>query len=327
MTEDEWRGIMVIGELLDGELRRCTLELLNKARQLTDQLGGRLTCVLVGEGAEAQAEPAIHHGADRVLHADLEHDGFQAAPLVEPLTRLVQEQRPEILLLSATDMGRDLGPMLGARLSTGVANECVDLDLDVSQRLLLAKRHTFGDRLIETQVTPSARPQIASLRPGAAREGFADDFRFGDTEAIDIELGQAATIHGSEDGPLPALDQAEVVVVGGRGVSEERWQDLETLAETLGGAVGATTGAVHGGRAEPDQEVSGTATQVKPRLYLGFGVSGSFDHQLGIREAEWVVAINRDQEAPLVQRADWALVGDAAEVAKAMRQQLEDRSS
>lgn len=326
MTEDEWRGIMVLGELREGRLRRPTLELLNKARQLTDQLGGRLTCVLIGEGAEEHAEPAIHHGADRVLWAEVEHDGFQAAALVEPLTRLIQEERPEILLVSATDLGRDLAPMLGARLETGVANECVDLDLDVSQRLLLAKRHTFGDQLIETQVTPNARPQIASLRPGAAREGFADDYRFGDTEEIDINLGEGATVEGIEGGHLPDLDRAEIVIVGGRGVSADDWAELETLAQSLGGAVGATRGAVHGERAGPEQEVSGTGKRIKPRLYLGFGVEGSFDHQLAIQDAEWVVAINRDDEAPLIHRADWALVGDAASVAKALGTQLQERS-
>lgn len=326
MTEEEWRDIMVLGELRDGRLRRPTLELLNKARQLTDQLGGRLTCVLVGQGAEEQAEPAIHHGADQVLYADVEHDGFQAAPLVEPLTRLIQDKRPEILLVSATDMGRDLAPMLGARLETGVANECVDLELDVSQRLLQAKRHTFGDQLVETQVTPNARPQIASLRPGAAREGFADDYRFGDTEEIDIDLGDSPSVDGIEPGQLPGLDRAEVVVVGGRGVSDDDWTTLETLAEALGGAVGATRGAVHGERTTPDKEVSGTGNRIKPRLYLGFGVEGSFDHQLAIQDAEWVVAINRDDEAPLIKRADWALVGDAASVASALGEKLQARS-
>lgn len=315
MTEDEWRGLLVVGELRDGELAKCTLELLAKARDLADRLGGRLTCVLVGEGAEAVGETAVHHGADRVLAADAEHDGFQAGPLVQPIARVIEDVQPEIVLLSATDAGRDLAPMLGARLNTGVANECVDLDLDVSERKLLAKRHVFGGQLEETLTTPSDVPQIASLQPGAAREGFPDEMRFGDVETIDVDLGDAAPVTGSSQADPPPLSEADIVVVGGRGVPEDAWDAVEGLAGTLGGAVGATRGAVHGGRASEEILVDATAEHVKPRLYVGVGVSGTFEHLTAISDAEWLVAVVRDGDAPIVDRADWALVGEPAKVA------------
>lgn len=315
MSDDEWRGVLVLGEIQDGELRSCTLELLAKARDLTDQLGGRLTCVLVGEDAEALGEDAVHHGADRVLAADAEHDGFQASPLVGPLSRIVTDVRPEIVLLSATDLGRDLGPMLGGRLDTGVANECVDLDFDVSERLLLAKRHVFGGQLEETVVTPSDVPQIASLQPGAAREGFPDETRFGDVETIDVTLDEAPSVEARSEGPRPGLDSADVVVVGGRQVPADAWEAVEELAEALGAAVGATRGAVHGDRADEEHLVDATAREVSPRLYVGVGVRGTFDHVAAI-DPEWTVSVTRDEEAPIAELADWALVGEPAEVAR-----------
>ncbi len=324
MTDDEWRGVLVVGEILDGQLRTPTLELLAKARDITDRLGGRLTCLLVGDGAEDVGETAVHHGADRVLAAQADHDGFQATPLLRPLARIVEEHKPEMVLLSATDLGRDLAPMLGARLDTGVANECVDLDLDVSERRLLAKRHVFGGELEETLVTPTRTPQIASLQPGAAREGFPDEMRFGDVEPIDVSLGKAPTLAGTQDGDPPELEDADVVVVGGRGVPEDAWDAVEELAGALGAAVGATRGAVHGGRASEELLVDATALHVQPRLYVGVGVPGTFDHVSAI-EPEWTVAITRDEEAPLVSLADWALVGDPASIATQLAEKVTDR--
>lgn len=325
MTDDEWRGILVVGELEDGDLAKCTLELLGKARDLADRLGGRLTCVIIGDGADAVAETAVHHGADRVTVADVPHDGFQAAPLVQPVGRIIEDVQPEIVLLSATDMGRDLAPMLGARLDTGVANECVDLDLDVTERKLLAKRHVFGGQLEETLTTPSDVPQIASLRPGAAREGFPDEMRFGDTETIEVTLDEAAEVLDTREGEPPALTGADIVVVGGRGVKTEDWDAVEDLADTLGGVVGATRGAVHGDRASEEILVDATATHIQPRLYLGVGVMGTFEHVKAIEDAEWHVAVTRDEEAPIVQRADWALVGDPADIARELTTKIEER--
>lgn len=327
MTDDEWRGVLVVGELNEEALRTCTLELLAKAREITDQLGGRLTCVLIGDTGEGVAENAVHHGADRVIVADTTHDGFQAGPLVQPVARLIEEARPEIVLLSATDMGRDLAPMLGARLDTGVANECVDLDLDVSERTLLAKRHVFGGQLEETLTTPGARPQIASLQPGAAREGFPDETRFGDTETVDASLGKGADVVSQSEGDRPSLANAEVVVVGGRGVAKEDWGAVDALAESLGGAIGATRGAVHGDRADEALLVDATATHIQPRLYVGVGVSGTFEHVKAVEEAEWLVAIARSEEAALIRRADWGLVGDPAAIARSLASKAQERRS
>lgn len=315
MSED-WRGLMVLGELDGDELATPTLELLNEAREVTDRLGGRLTCVLVGEQAGEASEEAIHHGADLVLVDEVGFDGFQAGALVQPLARLIEDRKPEIVLLSATDLGRDLAPMLGARLDTGVANECIDLDLDVTERKLLAKRHVFAGQLEETLTTPQARPQIASLRPGAAREGFADEMRFGDTEPIDLDLDEAPTIADTMPADAPAIETADTLVVGGRGVGGEEWEALEELADTIGAAVGATRGAVHGGRADEELLVDVAARSAQPELYLGFGVFGAFEHIKAIEDAEWLAAIVEDGDAPIVEQADWALVAEPAAVAR-----------
>lgn len=314
MTEDH-RGVFVVGELDGDELRSATLELLAKAREITDQLGGRLTCLLVGPEAAAVGETAVHHGADRVLAADVEHDGFQAGPLVAPVARLIEDRRPEIVLLSATDLGRDLAPMLGGRLDTGVANECVDLSIDVTDRRLLAKRHVYGGQLQETLVTPGRQPQIASLRPGAGREGFPDETRFGDVEEIGLALEAAARVEGLGEAPRPDLEEADTVVVGGRGVPTDAWDTVEALADELGAALGATRAAVHGGRADGELLVDATAAHVSPRLYVGVGVDGTYDHWRAV-DAEWTVAVVEREDAPVASAADWALVGDPVEVAR-----------
>lgn len=324
MSEDEYRGVLVVGEIHDGGIRTCTLELLAKAREIADQLGGRLTLALIGDDAEALGETGVHHGADRVLAADAPHDGFQATPLVRPITHVIEDVKPEIVLLSATDMGRDLAPMLGGRLDTGVANECVDLDLDVSDRRLLAKRHVYGGELEETLVTPSSMPQIASLRPGAARVGFPDEMRFGDVETLGVSLDDAPTVANTEPGEGASLEEADVVVVGGRGVGVEDWGAVEALADTLGAAVGATRGAVHGERASEGVLVDATGRSIQPRLYVGVGVSGTFDHVKAV-DAEWTVAITRTEEAPLANLADWALVGDPARVAESLVERVKNR--
>ncbi len=326
MSQDEHRGVLVVGEILDGEIRTCTLELLAKARDITDRLGGRLTLALIGEDAEALGETGVHHGADRVLAADVDHDGFQATPLVRPIARVIEDVMPEIVLLSATDMGRDLAPMLGGRLDTGVANECVDLDLDVSDRRLLAKRHVYGGELEETLVTPSSMPQIASLRPGAARVGFPDEMRFGDVETLEVSLDEGSDLAGTTQGEGPSLEEADVVVVGGRGVPEDGWNIVEELAETLGGAVGATRGAVHGDRAGEEVLVDATGLTIQPRLYVGVGVMGTFDHVKAV-DAEWTVAITRSGETPLAKIADWALVGDPVDVAQSLMENVTERRS
>lgn len=316
MTEEDWRGVLVLGQLDGDELHQATLELLSKARDLTDRLGGRLTCVLVGEAAVDVGETAVHHGADRVLVDDSPHDGFQAGALVQPLGRLIEDRKPEIVLLSATDLGRDLAPMLGARLDTGVANECIDLDLDVSERKLLAKRQVFGGELEETVTTPHRRPQIASLKPGAAREGFPDEMRFGDVETIDLDLDPVPGVEEIREADPPRLEAADTVVVGGRGVPSEDWSALEDLAEALGAPLGATRGAVDGGRADEEVLVDAIGRSVQPELYLGFGVFGAFEHLKAIEGAEWLAAVVQDEDDPIVEQADWALVADPAEVAR-----------
>lgn len=316
MSDDDWRGLMVVGELEDSELAQPTLELLSKARDVTDRLGGRLTCVLVGERASEAADPAIHHGADTVLVAEEPFDGFQAGALVQPLARLVEEREPEILLVSATDLGRDLAPMLGARLDTGVANECIDLDLDVSERKLLAKRQVFGGELEETLTTPHARPQIASLRPGAAREGFPDEMRFGDREEINLDLDPTPEVEETLPAELPGITEADALVVGGRGVPSDEWETLEALADEIGAALGATRAAVHGGRADEDLLVDEIGHSAQPELYLGFGVFGAFEHLKAVEDAEWLAAVVEDEDDAIVEHADWALVGDPAEVAR-----------
>jgi electron transfer flavoprotein alpha subunit len=328
--EVAYRHVWVVAESQDSALAPITLELLGVARELADMLGVYVYAVLLGHGVQELAQPLIHHGANTVYLADAPAlTPYRAEAYTQVLAQLVEERKPEILLLGATDLGSDLAPRLAQRLSTGLVTDCTELAIDESQRLLLATYPTYEGRLMVTAVCPDRRPQMTTLRPGAFRPAFADEVREGDVEPVAVQLDEETlrTRVGNVIKEAPregSLERARVIVAGGRGAGgPEGFALLEKLAEQLSGVVGASRGAVDEGWIGTDRWVGGAGGAiVQPDLYLACGISGAIQHYLGMRGARFTVAINTDPRAPIFRFADVGVVGDLHRVVPALIEAL-----
>ena len=316
----DYSDILVIVDTRDGHLTRTSLEILTKAREIGDQLGARVEALVLGQELDGLAETAIHNGADVVHLAQHEAlvtgniDAYFAVALP-----VIKDRKPEIVLMSATPLGLDLAPRLGAALGTGALSDATKLDVDENDRLLVAKRLTYDGSVEAAATIPRHRPQIASLRPGAVRPGFPDDSRYGRVENVEADIPKGALkvqLLGMEDAPIaePHLEEAEVVVAGGLGFTKDEFQMVEQLAHALGGAWGASRAAIQFGAAPPERQVGATGAHVAPKLYVAAGVSGQFEHYYGVRHAETIVGINTDKKAPIFRYAQYGLVGDAKEI-------------
>ncbi len=327
-TGNEYRNIWVYAELRAGFLAPETRQVFNKARELGDLLGARVQAVLFG-GEESHAKDLIAYGADTVLwsqHAQL------LSPLVELATQalgqLVETYKPEILLFGGTRLAEDLAPRLAARLATGYIADATDLELDDAERLLRVTRSTFGGKIQTVSVIAERKPQVALVRGGSFREADYDRFRAGEIVAVDVQLDETdATARLLETRASEGVDleNARIVVCGGKGVGKENWHLVEQLAEALGGELAGTKGAVAAGCIDASRQVGLAGKKVKPELYVGVGLSGSLDHQDGIAGARTLVAVNKDREAPLMALADYALVGDLAEILPSWIKSLRER--
>jgi electron transfer flavoprotein alpha subunit len=321
MPRTDHRDILVVMDTRSsGGFTKASLEALTKAREIGDALGARVEALVLGQDVDSLGEQAIHMGADIVLlgqHDTLTTgnvDAYFAATLP-----VLKDRKPEIVLMSATPLGLDLAPRLGAALGTGALSDATKLDVDENDRLLVAKRLTYDGSVEAAATIPRHRPQIASLRPGAVRPGFPDDSRYGSVERVEVDVPKSALkvqLLGIEDA-APAevpLEGAEVVVAGGLGFTREEFVLVEELAQALGGAWGASRAAVQFGLAPEERQIGATGHQVAPKLYLGAGVSGQFEHYYGIRRAETIVGINTDKTAPIFRYSQYGLVGDAKEI-------------
>jgi electron transfer flavoprotein alpha subunit len=330
-----YRNVWVAAEVVGGHggpplLLPTTLQSLGQARELADQIGAYVFAVLLGQGVESLAQDAIGYGADQVLVADdpiLAE--YQTELFVSILADLVEKQRPEILLLPGTPWGNDLAPRLAQRLNTGLISHCVRLDLDMSERLLLGTFPVLGGEMYNTAACPEARPQMATLQPGAFRIPAVDNYRSGSVQRVDLNqdwpTAQVAWtgLETSVDLPPVPLSRAKIVVSAGRGMGDgEGLALVERLAAALGGAVGGSRGAFDEGWI-PEAKIIGVGGQfISPDLYIACGVSGDIYHYFGVQDSKFIVAINPDAQAPIMKAAHLAVAGDARQVIPAMLEAL-----
>lgn len=327
-TGNEYRNIWIYAELQGGFVASETRQVFNKARELGDLLGARVQAVLLG-GTEALAKDLIAYGADTVLWAQdpLLETGSQVLA-AQALGQLVETYKPEIMLFGGTRLAEDLAPQLAARLSTGYIADAIDLELDDAERLLRVTRSTFGGKIQTVSVIAERKPQVALVRAGSFREADYDRFRAGEIAKVDVTLNEAdVRVKVLETRPSEGvnLENARIVVCGGKGVGKENWHLIQELAEALGGEVAATKGAVAAGCADASRQVGLAGKKIKPDLYVGVGVSGSLDHQGGMSGARTIVAVNTDREAPIMTMADYALLGDLKEILPAWIKSLRER--
>jgi electron transfer flavoprotein alpha subunit len=322
-------GVWVLAEQRNGVLAQVALELLGEARRLAADLEAPVAAVLLGDGVAHLAPTLLAAGAHKVYLAehprlkDFLEESYAAA-----LTELAQKFRPEIILAGATYLGRAFIPRVAAALKTGLTADCTAFALDLDQRLLLQTRPAFGGNIMATIITPRTYPQMATARPGVfkARPPEADP----GGQVLPVALASleapprsrfVATV--AEIKERVALGAAEVIVAGGRGLKEAKnFRLLEELADLLGGAVGATRGAVDAGWIPYAHQIGQTGKTVSPKLYIACGLSGATQHLVGMQSSDFIVAINKDPRAPIFQVADLGLVGDLFEIVPALIQEI-----
>jgi electron transfer flavoprotein alpha subunit len=319
--------IWVFIEQRQSVIHEVGLELLGKARELADPVGARVAALLLGAGVLPLADTLISFGADMVLVADHPAlEPYRLLPYTQVLAEACRARQPDIMLFGATSLGVELAPRLAARLKTGLSAHCIDLQLDADGHLLQLVPG-WGGGVLATIKTPEHRPQMATVRPGvmkkpqpAPRSGQVIPLTPG--EDLDLSGPRVLEVHRQEPQELP-LETAEVVVAGGFGVGgPEGWKRLEELARLLGGAVGATRPPVDEGWASEEQMIGQSGKTVRPRLYIGVGISGMSHHVVGMDEAEFVVAINTDPQAAIFEVADLAIVGDQREIIPLLLKEL-----
>jgi len=318
---EDYRGVWVFAEQREGNLLNVAIELIGEGRKIADKLNTELTAILLGYDVDLLADKLIKYGADRVIYADSELlETYTTDAYAKVLCDLIEKRKPEILLMGATNIGRDLAPRISARIHTGLTADCTRLDVDLENRRLLQTRPAFGGNLMATIICPNHRPQMATVRPGVMEKAAYDETRTGQVEKFVPDLTeedvQAKVVeHVKGNKPQVKLEEAKIIVSGGRGLgSAEGFKMLEELAEKLGAVVGASRATVDAGWIDHAHQVGQTGKTVRPDLYIACGISGAIQHLAGMKESKCIVAINKDKNAPIFEVADYGIVGDVYEI-------------
>lgn len=322
-------GIWIFAEQRGGELKKVSFELLTVGRNLADRAGEELGALLLGSGVEMLAPELAKYGADRVLLADsADLKDFLTEPYTSVICDAVKTNDPSILLFSATTMGRDLSPRVAARLGTGLATDCTGLDID-DAGLLSIKRPMFAGKLFANVVFNNAKPQIASVRPNvmpAQESPKAVEVVKLEVQVDPSRIRTRLVEIKKETGARVDLIEAKIIVSGGRGMKgPENFPILEKLAATLGSeaTVGASRSAVDAGWRPHSDQVGQTGKTVTPDLYIACGISGAVQHLAGMSSSKYIVAINKDPDAPIFQKADYGIVEDLFKIVPLITEELE----
>lgn len=323
------RGVWVFAEQRRGIIANVSFELLGAGRRLADMLGTELSAVLFGS-SEAGADELIKWGADRVyLCIDELVMQFNDEPYSRLLSNLITEHKPEVVLAGATPIGRSFIPRVAARLKTGLTADCTSLEVDVETKNLLQVRPAFGGNIMATILCPHRRPQMATVRPRVMKRGRYDASRKGeiirvDTGGIVTKTRIIETVKEISEVAIN-LQEANVIVAGGRGVGGEKgFSVLMDLAEALGGCVGASRAAVDEGWIPYRHQVGQTGKTVSPRLYIACGISGAVQHLVGMQSSDIIVAINKNPEAPIFNVASYGIVGDLFEIVPMLTKKIRE---
>jgi electron transfer flavoprotein alpha subunit len=312
-------GVAVFGEQVGGEISPVVYELLGKGRELADKLGEDLVCVVLGHDMGSKAGDLASYGADRVFVYDNEAlASFRDDPYTDVLAKFVEEARPAILLLGATNIGRSLAPRVAVRLKTGLTADCTGLDID-DEGNLLQTRPAFGGNVMATILCEGQRPQMATVRYKVMKAAERLPERRGEVVEGGFEwerlTDRVEVLDSKREEGECSITEADVVVSGGRGLgSPEGFELIRQLAEALNGAVGASRCTVDDGWIPYRHQVGLSGRTVRPKLYVACGISGSVQHLAGMQTSDVIVAINKDPQAPIFRVADYGIVGDLHEV-------------
>jgi electron transfer flavoprotein alpha subunit len=325
MSNDVW----IVAEQKEGKLKKVSFELLGLGEKLAEKTGGSLAALILGHGIENLANELDGYGADKIYVCNSEAlKDYSNEGYAKVIVDLVKTHNPTILLGGATALGKDLFPRVAARLATGLASDCVDLDLN-EEGVILAQRPIFAGKVLVDTVTPETRPQMVCLRPNVlpAAEKGADK---AEIEKVSVEFGPKDIRAKIKEvvktaGEKIDLTEATIIVAGGRGMaSQENFKILEDLASAFGegATVGASRSAVDSDFVPHDAQVGQTGKVVNPNLYVACGISGSIQHLAGMRTSKCIVAINKDPEAPIFQVADYGIVDDLFKVVPLLTEEV-----
>jgi len=324
-------GVWVFGDYRHYFQNRVTLQLIAKARTLARRLSAEVTAIVLGEHVHQYAMEYVAHGADVAMvvdHPSLKN--FQVETYTRVVASLVETYWPDVFLAGATPFGREFFPRLAKRLKTGLSTDCISLEADPDTHLLLQTTPAFGGELLAEVITQDRRPQMATVHPGVFEERAHDSRAVGRIvyPQVDVQPDERVQLVRSrpEQSKKGHLENAEVVIVGGRGIgSAEQFQMLFDLAELLEGEVGATRPAVGAGLVGEERLLGQTGKSVKPKLVISVGTSGALQYITGIQGAETIIAVNRDPRAPIFKIADLGLVGDARSILALLLEKLRKR--
>jgi len=330
VDKNKYRGVWIFAEQKDGKIAKVVFELLGQGRQLADKLAEPLCAMLLGNQVAKTARELICFGADKVYLAEsAQLDSFIEETFTEIITGLIKEHKPNIVLFGATVFGRSLAPRVASRLETGLTADCTGLEIDPETKNLLQTRPAFGGNLMATIVCPNHRPQMASVRPKVFKTVKRDELRIGRIVKYDYKnhaLMQRAQLLAVVKAAVKTIDitEAEIIVAGGLGLKNaENFKIIERLANTIGGTVAASRGAIDAGWLPYIHQVGQTGKTVRPKLYIACGISGAIQHLVGMQTSEIIVAINKDSKAPIFNVADYCIVGDVLEVVPALTKEIE----
>ncbi len=329
MNLEEYKGVFVFAQQVDNEISSIAYELLGKARELAESLDNKeVTAVLIGSDVKNLTDSLAEYGADKVIVVDdPELKDYRTEPYAHALASVINEFKPEIVLVGATAIGRDLGPTVSARVATGLTADCTVLEIgdfplvaipnqEQKHNQLLMTRPAFGGNTIATIACPNNRPQMATVRPGVMQK--IEPKKGAKAEIVEFNPGftpnnRYVTIKEVVKAVSDTVDimDAKILVSGGRGVgSPENFKILEDLAEVLGGTVSCSRAVVDSGWKPKDLQVGQTGKTVRPNVYFAIGISGAIQHVAGMEESDLIIAINKDEDAPIFDVADYGIVGD-----------------
>ena len=335
MGLEAYKGVYIYAQQVDNELSSIAFELIGKAKELANDLGTEVTAVLLGSNVKGLADELGEYGADKVIVVDNPVlETYRTEPYAQALTAVINEYKPEIMLVGAPAIGRDLGPTVSARVATGLTAHCTKLEIgdfpinavpgkedEQKHSQLLMTRPAFGGNTIATIACPDNRPQMATVRPGVMQKlpkeagRKAEVIEFNPTLEENnryVEIQEIVKAVGNVENIM----DAKVLVSGGRGVgSAENFDMLKDLASCFsGGMVSCSRAVVENGWLAPDYQVGQTGKTVRPQIYFAIGISGAIQHVAGMEESDLIIAINKDEDAPIFDVADYGIVGDLKKI-------------
>ena len=345
MSLEEYKGVYVFTQQVDNHIDEIVYELLGKAMELAKDLDTEVTAVLLGSDIKDKVYHLEEHGADNViLIDDPELKDYRTEPYAHALSEVINKYKPDVFLIGATAIGRDLGPRVCARVHTGLTADCTSLEIgdfplnpipgkEQKHNQLLMTRPAFGGNTIATIACPEFRPQMATVRPGVmkrspkvvGRTAKIEEFNPGFTpnncyvEILDI----VKAVNHAVD-----IQKADILVAGGRGVgSAENFAILEDLAKALGGEVACSRAVVDNGWKPKDLQVGQTGKTVRPKVYFAIGISGAIQHTAGMEESDMIIAINKDETAPIFDVADYGVVGDLNKIVPLLTEAINNKKA